>query len=88
MTILVSGKTGQVATELQAQTEVVALTRIPSTDNPPPAPRPQNSRLECSTTDDLFGIRRLDWRDHLSHVLAQMSTQEQTLISIMNGVSN
>lgn len=58
----------------QAKRQIV-LTGIPSTEYPLPAPRPQNSRLECSTTDDLFGIPRPDWRDHVGRVLAQMSQQ-------------
>ena len=66
------------AAEIFRQTKrPVALTRIRSADYPLPAPRPQNSRLECSTTNDLFGIPRPDWRDHVRLVLAQMSAQSK-----------
>jgi dTDP-4-dehydrorhamnose reductase len=35
---------------------------IPTSDYPTPASRPLNSRLECGTTEETFGIARPDWR--------------------------
>ena len=45
---------------------------IPSTDYPTPAQRPLNSRLDCSTTHDIFGIHRPDWRAGLTDILSDL----------------
>jgi len=45
---------------------------IPSSAYPTPAKRPQNSRLDCSTTEAVFGIKRPDWRADLSDVLKEL----------------
>lgn len=42
---------------------------IPSTDYPTPAERPLNSRLDCRTTREAFGIDRPDWRLGLRETL-------------------
>lgn len=47
---------------------------IPSSDYPTPARRPANSRLDCSTLTDRFGITRPDWREGLALVLAELET--------------
>ena len=49
-----------------------AVTDIPSTDYPTPAKRPQNSRLDCTTTEAAFGISRPDWRESLTHILLKL----------------
>jgi dTDP-4-dehydrorhamnose reductase len=36
---------------------------IPSEEYPTPAPRPRNSRLDCTAIGSDFGITRPDWRD-------------------------
>lgn len=42
---------------------------ILSSDYPTPAKRPQNSRMDCSSTQTVFGIARPDWRDGLRDIL-------------------
>ena len=42
---------------------------IPSSDYPTPAARPLNSRMDCSTLKQAFGIDRPDWRRGLADIL-------------------
>jgi dTDP-4-dehydrorhamnose reductase len=49
-----------------------AVTDIPSSNYPTPAKRPLNSRMDCSVTEDTFGISRPDWRESLTHILTQL----------------
>ncbi len=42
---------------------------IPTSAYPTPAQRPLNSRLDCSTLEEVFGIARPDWRASLTTVL-------------------
>jgi dTDP-4-dehydrorhamnose reductase len=53
----------------------VAVEHIPTTEYPLPAPRPLNSRLDCSTTEAVFGIPRPDWRKGLADILQDLSRQ-------------
>ena len=48
----------------------VTVTDIASADYPTPAKRPANSRLDCHTTEKVFGIRRPDWHTELAKMLA------------------
>ncbi len=48
------------------------ITDIPTTDYPTPAPRPQNSRLECSRLNDIYGLGRPDWKAGLAQVLTEL----------------
>jgi dTDP-4-dehydrorhamnose reductase len=48
---------------------------IPSSDYPTPAPRPLNSRLDCSATEAVFGIKQPDWRVGLRDVLAELAAK-------------
>lgn len=48
------------------------VTDIPSEAYPTPARRPHNSRLDCRTTETVFGIERPDWRAGLKDVLKEM----------------
>ncbi len=45
---------------------------IPSEAYPTPARRPHNSRLDCTTTETMFGIPRPDWRRSLAAVLKDL----------------
>ena len=45
---------------------------IPSAAYPTPAQRPQNSRLDCSTLETVFGVSRPDWRKSLHKVLKEL----------------
>jgi dTDP-4-dehydrorhamnose reductase len=46
-----------------------AVTDIPSSAYPTPAARPANSRMDCSTLTQSFGIARPDWRISLRGIL-------------------
>ncbi|MEM7752955.1 MAG: dTDP-4-dehydrorhamnose reductase [Pseudomonadota bacterium] len=48
---------------------------IPSSEFPTKAVRPLNSRLDCSTLEADFGIKRPDWRNGLRDVLRNLRTQ-------------
>lgn len=50
----------------------VAVSGVPSSDYPTPARRPLNARLDCSTTTEVFGIERPDWRAALDGVTAKI----------------
>lgn len=47
----------------------VAVTDIPTSAYPTPAARPANSRMDCTTLEDTFGIARPDWHDDLAQTL-------------------
>lgn len=47
---------------------------IATADWPTPAARPADSRLDCSTTEAVFGLARPDWRAGLDRVLADLQT--------------
>ena len=49
-----------------------AVTDIPSSDYPTPAARPANSRLDCSSLEQTFGIPRPDWRADLRDILKDL----------------
>ncbi|MXQ06426.1 dTDP-4-dehydrorhamnose reductase [Alphaproteobacteria bacterium GH1-50] len=46
---------------------------IPTADYPTPARRPLNSRLDCGTLKEAFGIERPDWRQGLRDVLKEIT---------------
>ena len=50
----------------------VSVEPIPTSAYPTPARRPHNSRMNCSATQEVFGIARPDWRTHLRGVLADL----------------
>ena len=51
----------------------VTVEDIPTSAYPTPAARPQNSRLDCSSFADAFGVERPDWREGLDAVLREHS---------------
>ncbi|WP_417270769.1 dTDP-4-dehydrorhamnose reductase [Celeribacter sp.] len=53
----------------------IAVTNITTADYPTPAQRPGNSRLDCSTTEQAFGISRPDWHKGLTEVLNDLGDQ-------------
>jgi dTDP-4-dehydrorhamnose reductase len=55
----------------------VTVTDIPTEAYPTPAPRPRNSRLDCSATKAVFGIDRPDWRAGLTAVLDELGARKQ-----------
>lgn len=50
----------------------VAVNGISTKDYPTRAPRPLNSRLDCSSTAAAFGLERPDWRQSLEAVTAKL----------------
>ncbi len=61
------------AAEIFAQTGLNCVIRpIPTRDYPTPAPRPLNSRLDCTSLGTAFGIERPDWRHALEEVLKEI----------------
>lgn len=48
----------------------VTVTDVPSTVFPRPAPRPKNSRLDCASTEAVFGAARPDWQAALTQICA------------------
>ena len=49
-----------------------AVEDIPTSAYPTPAIRPSNSRLDCASTEAVFGIKRPDWRRSLTDVLKEL----------------
>ncbi|MEM9756856.1 MAG: dTDP-4-dehydrorhamnose reductase [Pseudomonadota bacterium] len=48
------------------------VTDITTADFPTPAPRPANSRMDCTSLATAFGIARPDWRAALKTVVARL----------------
>ena len=53
----------------------VRVRDVASSEFPTAAERPRNSRLDCSTLRDRFGIDRPDWRPALGEVLAELAAK-------------
>lgn len=53
-----------------------AVEPIPSTAYPVPAPRPQNSRLDCTRLMTAFGLQMPDWRMHVERLTEELSGKE------------
>lgn len=51
----------------------VQIQDIQTSDYPTSAPRPLNSRLDCSRLADIFNIPQPDWKTGLGHVLAELA---------------
>mgnify|MGYP001826776407 FL=1 len=49
------------------------VTRISTAEFPTPAKRPMNSRLDCTSLETDFGVRRPEWREGLAKVLKELS---------------
>ncbi len=45
---------------------------IPTSQYPTPASRPLNSRMDCSKTQEVFGVARPDWRASLHDILKDL----------------
>ncbi len=52
------------------------ITDILTTDYPTPAPRPLNSRLECSRLSEIYGLGQPDWKAGLAQVLAELKVTD------------
>ncbi len=65
------------ATEIFGQaSRTIKVTPILTENYPTPAKRPLNSRLDCRSTEDVFGLKRPDWRHDLTEVLRQLEIQK------------
>lgn len=53
----------------------VAVTPISTSEYPTPAMRPLNSRLDCRSTEEAFGVARPDWRQDLTDVLTELGVR-------------
>lgn len=53
--------------------KTTAVTGIPTTDYPTPAPRPLNSALDCTAIADTFGIAQPDWRAAITRTLKELT---------------
>lgn len=63
----------EVAREIYQQSgKDVKVKGVPTSDFPTAAPRPLNSRLDCSKTKRVFGIERPNWRDGLKEILTDL----------------
>jgi len=60
----------------EAAGKSVAVTSILSRDYPTPAPRPLNSRLDCTATEQTFGTPRPDWQVDLNDVLHELGASD------------
>lgn len=61
------------AREILRQADLTSqVVDIPTSEYPTPAPRPLNSRLDCSTLEAEFGIKRPDWKAGLADVLKEL----------------
>ena len=61
------------ATEIFAQAgRTMTVTPIPTAEYPTPAKRPLNSRMDCCSTEQVFGIKRPNWQDGLKEILKDL----------------
>ena len=61
------------AKEIFAQADrLVTITPIQTTEYPTPAKRPLNSRMDCRSTEQVFGVYRPNWKDGLKEILRDL----------------
>ena len=48
---------------------------IPTEEYPLPAPRPRNSRLDCSKLDNIYGIQMPDWKNKIMKTVVKVLSQ-------------
>lgn len=54
--------------------KVIKINAISTSEFPTPAARPTNSRMDCSSTFQNFGISRPDWKLDLTNILADLKS--------------
>ena len=59
----------QQAESMRLVSQAPELTSIPTSEYPTPAPRPLNSKLDCSKIYDEFGVKPDDWKQSIKDVL-------------------
>ena len=61
------------ATEIFAQVDrTMTVNPIPTAEYPTPAKRPLNSRMDCRSVEQVFGIKRPNWQDGLKEILKDL----------------
>ena len=61
------------AKEIFSQADrLVSITPIPTAEYPNPAKRPLNSRMDCRSVEQVFGIKRPNWQDGLKEMLKDL----------------
>ena len=61
------------ASKIFAQTgRTVRVNQILTAEYPTPAKRPLNSRMDCHSTEQVFGITRPNWQDGLNEILKDL----------------
>ena len=58
----------------QVERQTIA-TPIHTSDYPTAAIRPSNSKLDCTTTQAIFGITRPFWRDGLEKIIRELESK-------------
>jgi dTDP-4-dehydrorhamnose reductase len=56
------------AKQVEISLALKTLNEIPATAYPLPAPRPANSRLDCSKLEGCFGIKPSNWQRALNRI--------------------
>ena len=59
----------------QKKSRSITVTPVPTTDYPTLAARPLNSRLECTQTTQIFGIKQPNWRIGLNLILKDLGVR-------------
>ncbi|MEM6891321.1 MAG: dTDP-4-dehydrorhamnose reductase [Pseudomonadota bacterium] len=57
----------------QAAKRTVLVADIPTSAYPTPAIRPANSRLDCMSLSETFGIARPDWKDAVADIVKELA---------------
>ena len=61
------------AQEIFSQADrTMTVNPISTVDYPTPAKRPLNSRMDCHSTEQVFGVRRPNWHDGLKEILKDL----------------
>lgn len=61
------------ATEIFAQADrLMTIIPIPTAEYLTPAQRPLNSRMDCRSTEQVFGVTRPNWQDGLKEILKEL----------------
>ena len=51
---------------------LISIIPIPTADYPTPVKRPLNSRMDCHSTEQVFGVVRPNWHDGLKEILKDL----------------
>ena len=54
---------------------LASIIPVPTTEYPTPASRPLNSRIDCRSTEQVFGVTRPHWKDGLKEILKDLEVK-------------